>query len=78
MTQDASHSIGIYTVNVARLSRAWIYTTGDAIESTPVVADGVVYVVSNDYSLFAFNQASIMPEVQGKDELLWMTRYYRR
>ena len=33
----------------------WSYTTDNAIESTPAVADGVVYVGSTDHTLYALN-----------------------
>ena len=31
----------------------WGFTTGNAIESSPAVADGVVYVGSTDHTLYA-------------------------
>lgn len=33
----------------------WSYTTGDRIDSSPVVSNDLVYIGSNDYSLYAFN-----------------------
>ena len=37
----------------AKLERVWTYTSGGAITSSPVVADSVVYVGSDDGSLHA-------------------------
>ncbi len=45
----------IYPENVSRLRRAWTYTTGDAIDSSPVVDGGVVYVGSRDHNLYALD-----------------------
>ena len=51
MAQNIPPSKVIYPANVARLRRAWTYTTGDAIESSPVVVGGVVYIGSRDQQL---------------------------
>ena len=39
----------------------WRYTTGGSVESTPAVADGVVYVGSADQHLYALDAASGEP-----------------
>ncbi len=36
----------------------WAFSTGDAIHSSPVVADGTVYVGSRDYKLYALDAAT--------------------
>ena len=59
MAQNIPPRKVIYPANVAGLRRAWTSTTGAAIESSPVVVGGVVYVGSNDHSLYAFNQTYI-------------------
>ena len=41
----------------------WSYSTGNTIESTPVVVDGILYVGSVDHHLYALDAAS--------GELLW-------
>jgi len=33
----------------------WSYATGDTINSSPAVANGIVYVGSDDHSLYAFD-----------------------
>ena len=53
MTQNTPPSQVIYPANVSRLKKAWIYTTRDAIESSPVVAGGNVYIGSKDHTLYA-------------------------
>ena len=40
--------------NVSRLVSLWTASTGDSIESSPAVANGVVYVGSWDGKLYAF------------------------
>jgi len=56
MVQNTPNNNVIYPANVASLKRAWTYRTGEAIESSPAIADGVVYIGSNDHNLYAFNQ----------------------
>ena len=36
----------------------WSYTTGNAVESSPVVAVGVIYVGSDDGKVYALNAAT--------------------
>ena len=45
----------IYPENVPGLRKDWTYTTGGAVESSPVVAGGIVYVGSHDHNLYAFD-----------------------
>src|SRR2546430_16522271 len=55
MTQNTPASQVIYPANVSSLKKAWTYTTGDAIESSPVVAGGIVYIGSKDHTLYALD-----------------------
>src|SRR2546421_10590935 len=55
MTQNTPASQVIYPANVPSLKKAWTYTTGDAIESSPVVAGGIVYIGSKDHTLYALD-----------------------
>jgi outer membrane protein assembly factor BamB len=41
--------------NVGSLSLKWSYTTGSYVNSAPTVANGAVYVGSEDYNLYALN-----------------------
>jgi len=54
MAQNSPPNNVIYPANVSRLRKAWTYTTGNAIESSPVVADGIIYIGSKDHNLYAF------------------------
>src|SRR5207247_9272166 len=36
----------------------WTYPTGAAIESSPAIANGMVYVASDDTSVYALNQTT--------------------
>ncbi len=47
----------ISKTNISRLKPAWSYATGGSIESSPAVANGIVYVGSNDKKLYAFDAA---------------------
>jgi hypothetical protein len=49
----------ISAANVGALGVAWTATTGNAIYSSPAVANGVVYVGSNDHKLYAFDAAGV-------------------
>src|SRR5690349_16595963 len=55
MAQNAPTERVIYPENVPGLRKDWTYTTGGAIESSPAVAGGVVYVGSHDNNLYAFD-----------------------
>ena len=35
--------------------KLWNYTTGSAVDSSPAIVDGVVYVGSNDDKIYALN-----------------------
>jgi hypothetical protein len=41
--------------NVSALTLDWSYTTGSSINSSPAIANGVVYVGSDDGKLYAFH-----------------------
>jgi outer membrane protein assembly factor BamB len=45
----------LYSYNVTGLNQAWAATTGTLIDSSPAVANGVVYVGSEDGDLYAFD-----------------------
>src|SRR6266700_2026397 len=53
MTQNSPPNNVIYPENVPRLRKAWTYATGDAIESSAVVAGEIVYIGSRDAKLYA-------------------------
>ena len=55
-SQDAT----LNALNARTGEKVWSYTTGGSIISTPGVANGFLYVGSNDQSLYAFNQLHIM------------------
>lgn len=44
--------------NVGGLARKWTYATGAFVESSPAVANGVVYIGSDDGNLYALDAAS--------------------
>ncbi|HUI78066.1 MAG TPA: PQQ-binding-like beta-propeller repeat protein [Bryobacteraceae bacterium] len=47
--------------NVRRLAPAWIFQTGDAadgLQSTPLVIDGVMYVITPHTQVFALDAAT--------------------
>ena len=44
--------------NVSGLDKAWSYTTGNNVFSSPAVANGVVYVGSDDGNVYALNAAT--------------------
>jgi outer membrane protein assembly factor BamB len=46
------------TANVGSIDRDWSYATGGQIDSSPVVADGVMYVRSSDGNLYALSAAT--------------------
>jgi len=45
----------LYAVDRATGTKLWDVATGGRITSSPVVADGVVYVGSHDGKLYAFD-----------------------
>src|SRR5439155_1674875 len=51
------------TSSISQLDTAWIAATGGSIESSPAVANGVVYVGSGDKELYAFDA--------GTGSLIW-------
>ena len=44
--------------NVGSLGLKWSYTTGNDVDSSPAVADGVVYVGSEDDNVYALNAST--------------------
>jgi outer membrane protein assembly factor BamB len=58
MAQSTSPGKVIFPAEVSRLRRAWTYTTGDAIESSPVVAGAVVYIGSQDHHIYALDAST--------------------
>jgi hypothetical protein len=41
--------------NVGNLGLKWSYTTGGTVQSSPAVANGVVYIGSADHNVYALN-----------------------
>jgi outer membrane protein assembly factor BamB len=56
-TRFNPHEQILNTANVSHLKLLWSFSTGDYIYSSPVVANGVVYVGSGDGFLYAFDAA---------------------
>src|SRR5580704_13493963 len=44
--------------NVGSLVQAWQYTTGGLVHSSPAVANGIVYIGSDDHNLYALNAST--------------------
>ena len=44
--------------NVSGIDMVWSFPTGSAVSSSPAVADGVVYIGSQDYNVHALNAAT--------------------
>jgi outer membrane protein assembly factor BamB len=44
--------------NVGGLSLLWSFATGEPVDSSPAVANGVVYVGSNDKNVYALNAST--------------------
>ena len=44
----------MYALNASTGAKLWSYATGSYVESSPAVANGVVYVGSDDGSVYAF------------------------
>ena len=45
----------VYALDASTGAELWSYTTGSDVDSSPAVAEGVVYVGSNDHNLYAFH-----------------------
>ena len=45
----------VYALDAATGNELWSFATGDVVVSVPTVADGVVYVGSNDNHLYALD-----------------------
>ena len=48
-----------YAFNATTGTKLWNYTTGGAVQSSPAVANGVVYVGSNDGNVYAIGNDSV-------------------
>src|SRR5690242_16467506 len=60
----------VNTANVKSLAPAWIFQTGDYAENlqaTPIVIDGVMYIITPHLQVFALNAAT--------GEVLWQYKY---
>jgi outer membrane protein assembly factor BamB len=44
----------VYALNARTGAKLWSYTTGGAVDSPPAVANGMVYVGSDDGKVYAF------------------------
>src|SRR5260370_33893704 len=51
----------VYALNATTGAILWSYTTGNAIESSPAVVNGVVYIGSFDNKLYAFHLPGTTP-----------------
>jgi outer membrane protein assembly factor BamB len=73
-------------LNAATGALIWNYITGSAVESSPAVANGVVYVGSDDKKVYAFSAAPPIPEGLTIGVMLTLstvavivgTRYFRK
>ena len=45
----------MYAFDAATGKLRWSSLSGDAIDSSPAIANGVLYIGSNDHKLYAFN-----------------------
>ena len=52
---SASDSSNVYALNATTGAKLWNYTTGNSVRSSPAVANGVVYVGSDDNNIYALN-----------------------
>ena len=50
-----SYDNNVYALNASTGALLWKYTTANNVESSPAVANGVVYVGSGDGNLYAFH-----------------------
>ncbi|MEM2974815.1 MAG: PQQ-binding-like beta-propeller repeat protein, partial [Candidatus Bathyarchaeia archaeon] len=53
---DLTHSGCSPSIASNNNATVWTYTTGDAIVSSPAVADGIVFVGSHDYNIYALDE----------------------
>jgi outer membrane protein assembly factor BamB len=44
----------IYALNASTGALLWSYTTGGKVGASPAVANGMLYVGSEDYNIYAF------------------------
>jgi eukaryotic-like serine/threonine-protein kinase len=47
----------VYALSAATGTKLWSFTTGNFVESSPAVANGVVYIGSGDRNVYAFDLA---------------------
>jgi len=45
----------VYAIDAVTGEEKWRFTTGDKVESSPAVANGIVYIGSNDKNLYAID-----------------------
>jgi parallel beta-helix repeat protein len=57
-----SSNHNVYCLDAGTGTQVWNYTTGSVVYSSPAVADGVVYVSSEDGSVYAFGNVIRVPE----------------
>ena len=62
MVYVASDDNKVYALNATTGNVVWSYTTGSYVNSSPAVANGVVYVSSEDYRVYAFGALPKVPE----------------
>ena len=48
----------MYALNATTGAKLWSYTTGELVDSSPAVANGVVYVGSYDHNVYALNAST--------------------
>ena len=48
------YGTSVAALNAKICTSLWIYTTGDAVFSSPAVSNGVVYIGSDDHHVYAF------------------------
>lgn len=49
----------VYALNATTGATVWTYGTGNSVESSPAVANGVVYVGSDDNSVYVFGSIAV-------------------
>ena len=50
-----SHDNSIYCLNASTGEKKWSFATADYVEGCPTIADGTLYVGSDDYHIYAFD-----------------------